>query len=258
MCAAHKKGGSRERLPIFPLGMVALPSADVPLQIFEARYRVLFSTLMAGAKGVDEGLVNTEKPWCGTRLFGMAFYDQRNQGLASIGTLLEITEHANLDDGRILVNNIGRQRFRILDVVEEKPVLICEVEYIKDEDDPTADTEEARSLAAEVAQLFRSVVQLSVKLRETSVPSDITNPRQLDELSPRELSFWVGSLFAGSPYQQQALLEEETTIGRLKAEKELMSGTAKYLSAQAALQSAFKTTGGSSGSDPMPPPGGPD
>ena len=32
---------------------------------------------------------------------------------------------------------------------------------------------------------------------------DITNPRQLDELSPRELSFWVGSLFAGSPYQQQ-------------------------------------------------------
>lgn len=103
-------------------------------------------------------------------------------------------------------------------------------------------------------------------------PQDIANPRQLDELSPRELSFWVGSLFAGSPYQQQvgrlagrsgrrgvwahrlrwlrsptvgipgtavlplslavptthplstppelqALLEEETTVGRLKAEK---------------------------------------
>ena len=33
VCAAHKKGGSRERLPIFPLGMVALPAADVPLQV---------------------------------------------------------------------------------------------------------------------------------------------------------------------------------------------------------------------------------
>lgn len=29
-----------------------------------------------------------------------------------------------------------------MQVVEEKPVLICEVEYIKDEEDPTADTEE--------------------------------------------------------------------------------------------------------------------
>ncbi len=28
---------------------------------------------------IDEGLVNSEKPWCGTRQFGMAFYDQRNQ-----------------------------------------------------------------------------------------------------------------------------------------------------------------------------------
>lgn len=38
------------------------------------------------------------------------------QGLAAVGTLLEITEHSNLEDGRILVNNIGRQRFKIVDV----------------------------------------------------------------------------------------------------------------------------------------------
>jgi ATP-dependent Lon protease len=50
-CAALKAGGTREKLPIFPLSMVALPAADVPLQIFEARYRVLFATLLAGAKG---------------------------------------------------------------------------------------------------------------------------------------------------------------------------------------------------------------
>ena len=54
--------------------------------------------------------------------------------------------------------------------------------------------------------------------------------------------------------QQQALLEEETTIGRLTAVKELLGGTQRYLSAQAALQSAFKTTGGA----PEPPAGGPD
>jgi hypothetical protein len=32
-------------------GMVALPAADVPLQIFEARYRVLFNTLLDGEEG---------------------------------------------------------------------------------------------------------------------------------------------------------------------------------------------------------------
>ena len=42
---------------------------------------------------------------------------------------------------------------------------------------------------------------------------------------------------------------------RLNAVKGLLEGTVKYLSAQAALKSAFKTTGGSGSS---PPPGGPD
>ena len=32
-----------------------------------------------------------------------------------------------------------------LQVIEEKPVLICEVEYIKDDEDPTANTEEVRA-----------------------------------------------------------------------------------------------------------------
>ena len=36
-------------LPLFPLNLVAFPGADVPLHIFEARYRVLFNTLLDGA-----------------------------------------------------------------------------------------------------------------------------------------------------------------------------------------------------------------
>ena len=169
------------------------------------------------------------------------------QGLASIGTLLEITEHSNLEDGRILINNVGRQRFRVLEVrpqaaaargvqarlgawaagrmkrgaqgarrggggaaarrrrgdawklgggaagtsptpphrplqppphnrppacaaqvIEEKPVLVCDVEYLRDDEDVTAGTAEARSMAAEVSDLFRSVVALSVKLRDAT------------------------------------------------------------------------------------------
>ena len=36
-------------LPIFPLNLVAFPGADGPLHLFEARYRVLFTTLLDGA-----------------------------------------------------------------------------------------------------------------------------------------------------------------------------------------------------------------
>lgn len=63
---------------------------------------------------------------------------------------------------------------------------------------------QGRALAAEVAELFRAVVALSVKLREATVPSDVANPKQLSELGPSELSFWVASLFAGNPYQVRA------------------------------------------------------
>ena len=75
-CRAQAKSpATRFTLPIFPLSVVALPSATVPLMIFEARYRVLFSTLLAGMPGVEEGLVQAESPFCGTKKFGMCFAD---------------------------------------------------------------------------------------------------------------------------------------------------------------------------------------
>jgi Lon protease-like protein len=45
------RAGQREQLPLFPLNLVALPTIECPLQIFEARYRVLFTTLLAGSEG---------------------------------------------------------------------------------------------------------------------------------------------------------------------------------------------------------------
>ena len=63
------------------------------------------------------------------------------------------------------------------------------------------------------------------------------------------MSFWVASLLAGNPYQQQALLEEDATLVRLQAVRELLSSALKYLSAQSALQSAFKAD--STGSSPF-------
>ena len=90
-------------------------------------------------------------------------------GLAAIGTLLRIERHSRLPDGRLAVDNLGAhcsrcccgrccdpkscccqtvhaaaagvQRFRVLRVIEQAPVLMCEVELLEDEDDTS---EEAR------------------------------------------------------------------------------------------------------------------
>lgn len=234
------QGSTEEHLlPIFPLGIVALPASQCPLHIFEARYRVLFSTLLDGDGGIDEGLVSPDKPWKGTRKFGMAYYDQQAGGLASVGTVLEIQEHSTMDDGRMLIENIGRERFKIVDVVEEKPVLVCKVEYLEDEDDNDKEsTSRLESLREEVATLFKDVVKLSTKLKDFSeADKEVLEPKELETLNPRDLSFWVASLFAGSPYNQQALLEENSSLKRLTVEKELLENTLKYLSAQSALQS---------------------
>ena len=77
----------RRTLPIFPLNVVALPAASVPLMIFEARYRVLFSTLLDGMDGIEEGLVQKDADWCGTKRFGMCYVDNEGR-MASTGCTL--------------------------------------------------------------------------------------------------------------------------------------------------------------------------
>jgi hypothetical protein len=51
----------------------------------------------------------------------------------------------------MLVNMLGVQRFKILEVVEERPVLVCDVEFLPDAEDDTADTPEVGSMR----QLFK-------------------------------------------------------------------------------------------------------
>lgn len=227
----------RKTIPIFPLNVVALPAATVPLMIFEARYRVLFSTLLSGMEGIEEGLVQKDSPWCGTKRFGMVYVDNEGR-MATIGTTLEIMDFQNVPDGRLFVSNKGRDRFRILNIVKEKPVLLCEVEVIPE----TEETEETKELAREVAELLRNTIKLNLKMQNISVSDDQLEPQELNELGPRELSYWVASFFSDVKVLQQNLLEEDDTVRRLEKEKNVLSETVRYYSAASALKSAFGST----------------
>eukprot|EP00803_Ostreobium_quekettii_P006098 evm.model.scf_1560.3 EVM.evm.TU.scf_1560.3 scf_1560:28159-32634(+) len=248
-CAPGETEAGLVMMPIFPLDMVALPASTVPLQIFEARYRVLFSTLLGSGEGVDEHLIQKESPFLGSRKFGMSFTSQG--GIAKVGTILEIQQHVPLEDGRMLVTSSGVQRFQIVNVVQERPVLVCEVKML--EDTPGEDEKLVLDLADEVRELFRSALQLHHKLKgtqsKTKVKKEQLEPEELSELPACDLSFWIASMFQDSRQEQQNLLEESSVLGRLTMEKEMLGGTVKYLSAMSALSTALTDTE-STGQDP--------
>lgn len=64
------------------------------------RYRVLFNTLLAGSPNVEEGLVQEDSPFAGSKRFGMCYLDERGR-LAAVGTTLEIQDFVMESGGRM-------------------------------------------------------------------------------------------------------------------------------------------------------------
>lgn len=104
-----------ERFPLFPLGIVCLPSEVVPLHIFEERY-----TTMIGE------CLEEERP------FGIIWL--ADDGLREIGCTVEITEVLErMDDGRLNILVQGVRPFRLLRRVEELPYPAGDVELLGDD-----------------------------------------------------------------------------------------------------------------------------
>jgi ATP-dependent Lon protease len=60
----------------------------------------LFNTLLAGAPNVEEGLVQEDSAYAGSKRFGMCYLDERNR-LAAVGTTLEIQDFVRESGGRM-------------------------------------------------------------------------------------------------------------------------------------------------------------
>jgi Lon protease-like protein len=109
--------------PLFPLGLVALPSELVPLHIFEDRYKTMIGHCL------DEGSE-----------FGIVWMSE--DGLRPIGCACEIAEVVErMEDGRINLIARGTRAFRIEERQEELPYPAGTVEFLDDraeEIDPDA------------------------------------------------------------------------------------------------------------------------
>ncbi|MGI8512705.1 MAG: LON peptidase substrate-binding domain-containing protein [Solirubrobacteraceae bacterium] len=127
---------SQPGFPLFPLGLVALPSELVPLHIFEDRYQTMI------AECLDSG---TE--------FGIVW--MADDGLRTVGCACEIAEVLErMDDGRMNILTRGTRPFRVIERQEDLPYPAGEIEFLSDEPeepDPEA-LEDAREAYSELVQ----------------------------------------------------------------------------------------------------------
>jgi len=131
-------------LPLFPLNVVLFPGADLPLHIFEARYRLMINECY-----------QQEKP------FGVVLARSQSQQMREepypIGTMADILALSRMDDGRMNLIARGGQRFRILDQHREKPYLTGIVEVYKDLPEPEP---VLRGQADRARELFNTYLEI--------------------------------------------------------------------------------------------------
>ena len=109
-------------LPLFPLEVVLLPEAPLPLHIFEDRYkRMIGECLEAQSQGSDR------------EEFGVVLAREAEmQKVGCSARILEVTRR--YDDGRLDILTAGTRRFEVLYTKDEKPYLEGGVVFFDDEE----------------------------------------------------------------------------------------------------------------------------
>jgi len=103
--------------PLFPLGIVALPSESVPLHIFEQRYRKMIERCLQADPGSPE------------REFGIVWLS--DEELKHVGCACEIERVLErMDDGRLNILVRGTRPFRVLERQDDLPYPAGAVEFL--------------------------------------------------------------------------------------------------------------------------------
>ena len=195
-------------LGLFPLGIVLLPSEQIPLHIFEERYQELI------AECLDE-----------EREFGLVYAD--DDGLREIGTLAAITEVLErFDDGRLNIVIEGRERFRLVELTGGRTFQTGEIEAVEDEDDGADPAERQRAL-----ELFAKLVELTATEIETPDPE-----------TP-QLSYAIAARFEFAPEVKQQLLQEVSERERMHRLVELLDAAVTVIEREREIAARAATNG---------------
>ena len=188
-------------LPIFPLNTVLFPNAQLPLQIFEERYKLMLKEIMDSDSMFGVALIREGREVGGTAT------------THEVGSTAQVTQVDRIDSDRFFVSSVGVRPFRILDVTRRRPYMIAEVELLYDAgpalepDDPLV--EGAIEAFSDYARAAAGIAGGWV--RRTRVPSD-----------PVALSYHIASSMQIDLADKQRLLEHESAEERLTAETDIL------------------------------------
>ncbi len=212
---------SEERvLPLFPLGMVLFPGAPLPLHVFEERYRLMVSHCLDSDSLFGVCLIKS-----GMEVGEPAVpYD--------VGAVARIAEVQTLDDGRMLLTNMGERRFRVLEIVELRPYLRAFVRVL--EDDPAED------LAPDLEERARVLMTEHLRLLLGVRGGWVSNPKLPED--PVELSYFVCASLQAAPAEKQALLETDSPTERLTQALDLVERDLPALREYVARETANRTS----------------
>ena len=132
-------------LPLFPLDVVLLPGAPLPLHIFEPRYKEMIGECRAN--NAPFGVVRAV-----------------DEGIAEIGCTADIgSVTKEYPDGRLDLIAEGRERFEVLELNRQRSFLQAEVLLVPDEGGSAAQEDRARAIRVhfEILSLAGAVQDLS-------------------------------------------------------------------------------------------------
>ena len=159
-----------QRLPIFPLsGAILFPGLQLPLHIFEPRYRELVSDALARDRRI--GMSQPQSGGEAAPLF-------------AIGCVGKIGEVEALDDGRYNIVLEGEARFRLLREIEVgTPYRQVEGELLSDADDEVLSSAERASFERE-ARRFASAQGYSVDWESVERLDDTMLVNGVSQIAP--------------------------------------------------------------------------
>jgi Lon protease-like protein len=188
------------RVPLFPLGGALLfPRSQLPLHIFESRYREMVKDAIEGA-----GRIAMIQP--------LRDDDDNRAPLYAVGCIGDLVGIEELDDGRFNIVLLGTERFRLIAEQEGDSAYRCaEVDITAfDDSDPPPLSLGARAEVEREARRLGDALGLAVDWAGVNRLDDEMLVNAIAQVAP----FDIGA--------KQALLEEPTLASRADLLVQLM------------------------------------